>query len=223
MKQAYDKDGNKVDFAIYDDDYVVEIPDGNKVDFAIYDDDYVVEIPDGENKMKFSEIPQLTGEGNYEVNIFLEFLEKHIEDYKENYGLDLNPDFQRGHVWSEEQQISFVEFFLSGGVTGRIIYFNHPGWMTGFKGDFVIVDGKQRLNALLRFLKGEIKVFGYYIHEFEGKLRQARANMNLKFNINNLKTKKEVLKWYLEFNEGGTPHTEAELDKVRKMLEEEGN
>jgi hypothetical protein len=30
-----------------------------------------------------------------------------------------------------------------------------------------------------------------------------------------------VLKWYLEFNSGGTVHTEAELNKVRKMIEEE--
>jgi hypothetical protein len=36
--------------------------------------------------------------------------------------------------------------------------------------------------------------------------------------VNDLKTEAEVLRWYLEINAGGTPHTEEELDKVRKML-----
>ena len=32
-------------------------------------------------------------------------------------GLQFNPDFQRGHVWTEGQQIAFMEFLLKGGKT----------------------------------------------------------------------------------------------------------
>ena len=44
-------------------------------------------------------------------------------------------------------------------------------------------------------------------------------HITLKVHINNLKTKKEVLTWYLEMNTGGTVHTDDELDRVRKMLD----
>jgi hypothetical protein len=44
-------------------------------------------------------------------------------------------------------------------------------------------------------------------------------NTNGILNINDLKTKKEVLIWYLEMNSDGTPHTEQELNKVKNMIE----
>ena len=82
----------------------------------------------------------------------------------------------------------------------------------------VIVDGKQRLQALTMFLNNEIKVFDSYFKEYTDRLRIHRT---LKINVNNLTTKKDVLQWYLEMNGGGTPHTESELSKVRKLIENE--
>jgi hypothetical protein len=150
--------------------------------------------------------------------------------------LNLLPDFQRGHVWTEAQQIAYVEFFLRGGMTGRTIYLNYPNWghfspiPKGQYREFIIVDGLQRLTALLRFVRGEIPAFGHYVNVptsdfsgpfFEDRLRMARARDNLIININNLKSRQEVLQWYLELNEGGTPHTSAELIKVKEMLAQE--
>lgn len=82
--------------------------------------------------------------------------------------------------------------------------------------DFVCVDGLQRLTAIMRFLKNEIKVFGTYYQNFEDKLPTL---CDVIFNVNNLKTKKEVLQWYIDINAGGTPHTKEEIDKVKKMME----
>jgi len=133
-------------------------------------------------------------------------------------GLQLNPDFQRGHVWAEDQQISYIEFLLKGGKSARIIYFNHPNWMGNWQGDFVCVDGLQRLTAVMRFFNNEIKVFDTYYKDFEDKLH---SDIDLIFNVNNLKTKKEVLQWYLEMNSGGTIHTEEEISRVKELLKKE--
>jgi len=168
--------------------------------------------------MKFRDIPQLTRIGSYQVNVSLRYLLNTLESYEE-YGLQYNPDFQRGHVWTEQQQIAFMEFLFKDGNTGRIIYFNHPGWMRKWEGEFVVVDGLQRLTACKRFLNNEIPIFGYYLNQFEDKIPM---DVDLIFNVNNLKTRKEVLQWYIEFNSGGTVHTEEELNRVRKLLEQEG-
>ena len=61
------------------------------------------------------------------------------------------------------------------------------------------------------------KVFGYYYNEYEDKLP---FEVELLININNLKTEKEVLQWYVDLNEGGTPHTSEEIDKVKQMIED---
>ena len=39
-------------------------------------------------------------------------------------------------------------------------------------------------------------------------------------NVNDLKTEKEVLQWYVDMNVGGTPHTDEEIEKVKKMIQE---
>lgn len=172
--------------------------------------------------MKFKDIPQFVKEGSYQVNVPLIDLLDTIRKWQENdyYQLQLNPKFQRGHVWTEEQQIAYVEFILRGGKSARIIYFNKPSWQGGAPtdyDDFVCVDGLQRITAVMRFLNNEIKVFDTYYKDFDDKLP---LRIDLIFNVNNLKTEKEVLQWYVDMNSGGTPHTNEEIERVKRMIEE---
>ena len=164
--------------------------------------------------MKFKDIKRLTSIGTYQVNQRLKYLLKWIEEQDD---IDLNPDFQRGYVWTEEQQIKYIEFILKGGNTTPI-YFNHSNWLsfTNPVDKLEIVDGKQRMNACIRFLNNEIKAFNTYYKDFEDN-----CYTDIMININNLKTRKEVLNWYLELNSGGTAHTKEELDKVKLLIEKE--
>jgi len=68
-------------------------------------------------------------------------------------------------------------------------------------------------------LNNEIKIFGLFLNEFEDSLTTATAHMNLRFNVNNLKSKKAVLNWYIDMNSGGTPHTEEEIERVKKLMD----
>jgi len=169
---------------------------------------------------KFRDIPQFTRAGSYEVYMQLRHLISWIEEEKVQNGLQLNPDFQRGHVWSEDQQIKYIEYFLSGGKSGRTLYFNYPSWQkhsdTEYN-DFVCVDGLQRITSIQRFMNNEIKVFGSYFNEFEGIMRDVTTTVIV--NINEIQTKAGVLKWYIEMNSGGTIHTDEEIEKVRKLLD----
>jgi len=172
--------------------------------------------------MKFQDIKQFTRENGYEINMPLFLLDDKIKEWVENsyFKLDLNPDFQRGHVWTMQQQIAFMEYLLKGGKSGRVLYFNKPSWQgraTTPYDDFVIVDGLQRLTSIIRFLRDEIPVFGFKRSEYEDKIR---ISHDIRFNINNLQTKAEVLQWYLEMNTGGTVHTEEEINKVKRLLQE---
>ena len=74
--------------------------------------------------MKFKDIPQLTSVGSYQVNMPLYYVSERIKEWQEDeyYGLQLDPDFQRGHVWTENQQIAYIEYLLRGGKSARVIY-----------------------------------------------------------------------------------------------------
>ena len=100
--------------------------------------------------MKFSDLPQLTRTPSNAVECELDFFMQRLEDEIAE-GLVLNPDFQRGHVWTEEQQVAFVEYYLMGGEIG-VIYFNAPDWPSVYHdGNYVCVDGLQRITAFQRF------------------------------------------------------------------------
>lgn len=175
------------------------------------------------NKIRrFDDIPKFTADGSYQVDMDIRRIPEWIENEQKTMELQLNPDFQRGHVWTEEQQISWLEYFLRGGKSGNVVYFNCPSWhyevKDGDYNDYVCVDGLQRLTAIQRFIGNEIKVFGSYFKEFEDP---RRANQyTLKLNVNDLKTKKEVLQWYVDMNSGGTPHTSDEIQRVKRMIRE---
>ena len=57
----------------------------------------------GREVVKFKDIPQFTY-GSYEFDIPLSHVKRKIEEWIEEDNLQLNPDFQRGHVWTEEQR-----------------------------------------------------------------------------------------------------------------------
>lgn len=170
--------------------------------------------------MNFSEIP-LYPRAHYEIDAMWDYMEEILGNYIANYGLQLLPDFQRGHVWTEQQQISYVEYVLRGGESGKTILFNHPDWnnpLGNGEFEFVIVDGLQRLTAARRFMGNEIRAFGHLFREFTGNLRM---HVGFKFRVLSLPDRASVLTYYLAFNEGGTVHSEHELKRVKALLDEE--
>lgn len=152
---------------------------------------------------------------HWQVNVGWEYLETMIADWVRDYNLNLEPDFQRAHVWTEQQQRAYVEYVLRGGEVGRALTFNCPGWTTTLSvGAYEIVDGKQRLEAVRRFMRDELVVFGSRRSEFTGRLRIFH---DFEWRVCEL-DRKGVLELYLNINGGGTPHTRAELDRVRALL-----
>ena len=173
--------------------------------------------------MKCQDIKTFTSCGSYCVNMTMQQLVDSIARDERDMGLILESEFQRGHVWTKAQQIAYIEYFLKGGISGRNLYFNHPDWYHKSEGnyhDYVCVDGLQRITAVRRFMNNEIPAFGVYRKDFEDDFYFTLDIMHHSFNfhVNDLKTKEEVLQWYVEMNEGGTPHTKAEIDKVKSMI-----
>lgn len=64
---------------------------------------------------------------------------------------DLDPAYQRGHVWTVERQRNLIRSLLMGLPIGAIIL-NDRFAVTGDPDDaYVVVDGKQRITALCDF------------------------------------------------------------------------
>lgn len=169
--------------------------------------------------LSFQDIPQFTQFAGYRVNVGWDYLPHHYTHHVKDYSLNVCPDFQRGYVWNLEQKVKYVEYILQGGQSGRELWFNCPDWMGSVRvlNEYVLVDGKQRLDAALGFLNNEFPIFGgNYRRDFTGVLRM--CGPGFVWNINTLKTRDECLQWYVDLNRGGTVHTEDEINKVKALM-----
>ena len=168
-------------------------------------------------------VPTLVCRPNYRVDVILADVPRFIADYLDS-GLQMDPDFQRGHVWNQVQRERWIEYLLRGGRAYNDILMNQPGWQENYEGDFVLVDGKQRLTAILDFLSDKLPVFRGLHGAPEGWLasqipREVKRKVSIGISVNNLKSRNDLLRWYLELNEGAVAHTEEELARVRALME----
>jgi hypothetical protein len=155
----------------------------------------------------------------YSIDARLDYLVNDWIPDEQELGLQLDPDFQRGHVWNHSQQVAYIEYLLKGGTSGKELYFNNTLRESTFcEGSYVCVDGLQRITAIQLFVTNKIKVFGCLLNEFEGLIKTDLPRMTI--NINDLGTRKQVLTWYLQMNTGGTVHADEEIARVKALLGE---
>lgn len=166
--------------------------------------------------MKLDDLPQFPTAA-YEVDVSWDYLEDWIA--LTNPPLNLDPDYQRGHVWTEAQQIAYVEFVLMRGETSRSIICNCPGWHGDMRGPYELVDGLQRITAVRRFMRDDIRAFGHLRSQLRGSFR---LWARFAWRVMDLPTRADVLKLYLLLNSGGTPHSPEEIARVRELLAKEG-
>jgi hypothetical protein len=172
---------------------------------------------------RFQDIPQFTRNAPYAVDVGWDYLPLYYAGAILEEQLNVSPDFQRGYVWTPEQKVRYVEFILRGGQTGKDLYTNCPGWKYGQVGEsypngwYVLVDGKQRLDAVLGFLNNEFPIFGgNYRRDYSDRTDIVRCNF--RWHVNDLETRDEMLSWYIDLNSGGTVHSPDEINRVRGLI-----
>lgn len=168
---------------------------------------------------RLRDVEQFIGGGDYSVDIGWDYLEQWIQGHEEYPGLDMDPDFQRGHVWTKKKQIAYIEFIARGGNSAKSIWWNCPNWMHGPAMPMLLVDGKQRLQAVRRFMNNEIPLLGLLFREYDEAIMPFCCTF--KMHVNVLQTRKEVLTWYLQMNSGGVVHTSQEIERVKRLLNKE--
>lgn len=174
--------------------------------------------------MRWSDFPRFP-RVCYAVEINWRYVEAHLES-EIAQGLDLDPDYQRAHVWTDEQRRMYLEHVIQGGETGRTLIAVTTKWNRYPTPNYSLLDGKQRLETVRMFMRNEIAIFGglngrsegWRFEDIEGP---TGVDQRFTWHVVEVSTRADVLRLYLKINAGGTPHTSQELDKVRAMLSQE--
>lgn len=160
----------------------------------------------------------------YEANVL-----RSTNEYRSIHKLDMDVDYQRGHVWTKAQQSAFVGWALTGAPTPRVYLQRYDSVANASSKDYwnlpsEVIDGKQRITASWAFIAGDIPATMpngdvlWYKDFHEGE--RYSPNMNWKIVYVDV-TRSQRLDLYLKLNNAGVPHTEEELDRVRELLDVE--
>lgn len=139
-------------------------------------------------------------------------------------GLELCPDFQRGHVWTQAQRVAFCESFVRGQASALLL-FNCPSFNERLKtgGDLnpemmQCFDGLQRLTALCGYADNELAIYGgKFCRDLDGSPFSA-MRLHVQVRVFSMRNRAELLTAYLDLNSGGTVHSTEELERVRGLL-----
>jgi hypothetical protein len=129
-----------------------------------------------------------------------------------------SPDYQRAYVWTLEDKQRLVRSIMNQMDIGKFVFLSRE-WP---ENRLEVVDGKQRLNAILEFTQGRFPYegktwFQFSRHDktsFEGLMIQC-ATLDSKH-----VSKADILWLFLSINTGGVPQTEEHVARARRLYEE---
>jgi len=155
---------------------------------------------------------------NKESSVTLHYNQKTIQylmDLKYNYWLDLNPEYQRGLVWEENDKEKLIESIFNNVSIGTFVI-NFMGYESELM--YESIDGKQRTTTLISFYEDGFKYKNKYFSEFseEDKIHF------LEYPISIAKTEnlnyKEILDLFIKLNTAWKQIDSSHFDKLRDML-----
>lgn len=177
----------------------------------------------------FDEKPSLFSESvwtnNYQTSLdsLLWNASRKLELFKTYGGRYNNPtldvDFQRDLVWTQKQKEELIKSLIRGLPIGSFFInknFENP------EVDYVLYDGKQRLDAIKSFLSGEFPIHvndkEYYLKDLPKADVYSITNARISVIESNIATMEELIEYYITINTAGRNHTEGDIEKARELL-----
>lgn len=153
-------------------------------------------------------------------DIRLSFYNKTIESLIHTYhsfGIDMDPEYQRGYVWTEADKQYLLESVFANADIGKFVLANRSEWKPGLP-MYEIVDGKQRLITLVDFFEGRLSYQGYFFEDIGPKDRNAFLNHLISYAEIKDASHEDILRYFLFLNRGGKQMDVKHLEKVEQAL-----
>ncbi len=134
------------------------------------------------------------------------------------FGTNSNPTYQRGYVWTEEDEVRLIDSVFNGSDIGKFIFLKYEWPVT----DVDVLDGKQRLNTLVRFITSQFKYKGLYWHQISRSDRSRFEDRTVQYAELDAKnfTEADKLRLFLRVNAAGVPQDESHLSAIKQRLAE---
>jgi len=137
-----------------------------------------------------------------------------------HFGINFEPEYQREFVWNLEDKVSLIDSIFHNVDIGKFtfIHYSSDKWLeTGY--GYEILDGKQRLRAILDFYEDRFTYKGKLFSELSDRDQYHFRDYGIvEAEARNL-TQEQILRYFIMLNTGGRIMAKEQIEKVRGMLE----
>jgi hypothetical protein len=161
---------------------------------------------------------QLFNGDNFSFHSYNTHLESIVHRYY-SFGIDMDPDYQRGYVWELEDKVKLIDSIFENAKIGLFVFNSRPFSATG--PGYEVIDGKQRLSTIIEFMEDRFTYKGLKFSELHPYDRHKFGDLMIEVGDLKEATKEQILKTFLKINRGGKIMDESHIDKVKKLYEKE--
>jgi hypothetical protein len=137
-----------------------------------------------------------------------------------HFGMDLNVNYQREHVWSIEDKEALIDSILNKIEIGKFIFIRRPFNKTDPKAaSYEVLDGKQRMTAITEFYEDRITYKGLTFSQLHWRDKIAFEQYQISYMEGENLTEKQILETFIKFNTHGKVMSKEHLKKVQEMLD----
>lgn len=138
------------------------------------------------------------------------------------FGIDFEPDYQRDYVWELQDKIELIDSIFNNVDIGKFVFIriDDKKWKeSGYKYGYEILDGKQRIRAILDYFEDRFTYKGKLFSELS--IRDQDHFEGYHINVAELDkiTEEQALRYFIKLNVSGKVMDKIHLDKVRERLD----
>ena len=142
-----------------------------------------------------------------------------LRDWHTNNKIIIQPDFQRRLVWSQSAKIMLMDTILNNIPMPKIFLSKEINKQSTIRR---VIDGQQRINAILEFVDGKFSLDAPYQGEYKGKkfdelpqdVQDNFLSYEINFNEVSFITEEQIREIYSRVNKYSFPLTQQELRKA---------
>jgi len=133
-------------------------------------------------------------------------------------GLIENPEYHRDYAWTLKDKQRLIRSILNRTDIGKFVFVEHPYPENRLE----VVDGKQRIRAVLDFMEGRFRYEGKLWAQLSREDKLAFAEMHVQTcMLDSARVKRSDILWlFLAINECGVPQTEEHVANARRLYQE---
>lgn len=128
---------------------------------------------------------------------------------------DMHPVYQRGLVWDLQSKQNLIDALVQGRSIGAITFAKN-GYSRG--SIYEILDGKQRLTTIAKFVADGFAYQGIYFSELSAKAQSDFFNTSVSVIDVSFSNDKEKIEYFIELNSAGVRVSQEFLEGLKSLL-----